>query len=136
MNANNNTRNDKPTIHTYKVIKYNKHDTIYQLNVPDNISNLLTEYVKIETFQGYSNAYNLGLYFRVKNLSSWKKSKQVTGLFKTMRPNHYYGNERTSTGKTLLLFIIDEEGQKLTIYEYPKNYNPHRTVIDKLINSI
>lgn len=128
--------NIQPIVHTFEVVKYNKHDTIYQLSFGCVPSQLITEFVKVEKFQGYSNAYNLGLYFRVKNETSWKKSKQVTGLWKTTRLNHYYGDNRAKEGKTLILFKIDPERQTLTVYEYPTAYYPSRKTIDSLINQI
>nr|WP_299202498.1 hypothetical protein [uncultured Brumimicrobium sp.] len=125
-----------PTVYKFEVVKYNKHDTIYQLCFGQYPSQLITETVKIEKFQGYSKAYNLGLYFRVKDKSSWKESKQVTGLWKTTRLNHYYGDHRIKEGKTLLLFKIDPESQTMCVYEYPKGYYPNRNVIDSLINQL
>ena len=136
MKANNTPQTPEPTIHKFEAVKYNKHDTIYQLCFGLPETELITQSVKIEKFQGYSKAYNLGLYFRVKNASSWAKSKQITGLWKTPRRNHYYGDNKTREGKTLLLFKIDHESQTMNVYEYPKGYYPSRRVIDFLINQI
>lgn len=136
MKANNNTQAPEPIIHKFEVVKYNKHDTIYQLVFGQPTNELITQTVKIEKFQGYSKAYNLGLYFRVKNASSWAKSKQITGLWKSTRINHYYGDNKTPKGKTLLLFKIDPESQTMNVYEYPKGYYPSRKIIDSLINQI
>ena len=136
MKANNNTQAPEPIIHKFEVVKYNKHDTIYQLCFGQPINELITQTVKIEKFQGYSKAYNLGLYFRVKNATSWAKSKQITGLWKSTRINHYYGDNKSPEGKTLLLFKVDPESQTMTVYEYPKGYYPSRKTIDSLINQI
>ena len=136
MKANNNIQAPEPIIHKFEVVKYNKHDTIYQLCFGQPTNELITQTVKIEKFQGYSKAYNLGLYFRVKNATSWAKSKQITGLFKTMRFNIYYGNEKIKDSRTLLIFKIDPEKQMMWVYEYPKGYYPSRKVIDSLINQI
>lgn len=136
MTANNTIQNHKPEIHVYNVFKYNKHDTIYQKEETNPKSKLLTEFVKVEKFQGFSKAYNLGLYFRIKNESSWQKSKNVTGLWKTMRDNLFFGDSRNIKSKTLLIFHIDNEGQQLTVFEFPEGYYPNRVRIDKLINSI
>jgi hypothetical protein len=134
MQANN--TNDKPRLFKFSPIKFNKHDTIYQAQPNNPKDSFITELVKIEKFQGYSNAYNLGLYFRIKDSSSWAKSKQITGLFKTMRNGAFYGNIKDGATKSLLLFKIDHKSHELTVYEYPKGYNPHRNVIDLLINTI
>jgi len=131
-----NKTNDKPRLFRFTAIKFNKHDTIYQAQPENPKDSFITEFVKIEKFQGYSNAYNLGLYFRIKDQSSWSKSKQITGLFKTTRKVAFYGNIKEGTTKTLLLFKIDHEGNELTVFEHPKGYNPHRNVIDNLIYTI
>jgi len=136
MKANNTHQNPEPTIHKFEVVKYNKHDTIYQLCFGQPTNELITQTVKIEKFQGYSKAYNLGLYFRVKNASSWAKSKQITGLWKTTRLNHFYGDFKQNEVKNLLLFKIDPENQTMYVYEYPKGYYPSRSTIDNLIKSI
>lgn len=136
MKANKTPQTPEPTIHKFEVVKYNKNDTIYQLVFGQPTNELITQTVKIEKFQGYSKAYNLGLYFRVKNATSWAKSKQITGLWKTTRINHYYGDNKTPEGKTLLLFKVDPESQIMTVYEYPKGYYPSRKIIDSLINQI
>lgn len=133
MGANN---TQEPIKHKFEVVKYNKHDTIYQLCLGCPESETIKQLVKVEVFQNYSKAYNLGLYFRVKTSSSWKKSKALTGMFKTTRLNHYYGDYKTNKGKTLILFKIDPESQIMYVYEYPKGYYPSRKVIDSLINQI
>jgi hypothetical protein len=135
MRANNTTDN-APKVFRFSPIKFNKHDTIYQAQPSNPNDSFITELVKIEKFQGYSNAYNLGLYFRIRDASSWAKSKQITGLFKTTRKGAFYGNIKEGATKTLLLFKIDHESHELTVYEYPKGYDPHRNVIDSLINTI
>jgi hypothetical protein len=135
MKANNTTDN-APKIYRFSPIKFNKHDTIYQANTDNPNDSFITELVKIEKFQGYSNAYNLGLYFRIRDASSWAKSKQVTGLFKTTRKGAFYGDFKEGKIKTLLIFKIDPESHELTVYVYPKGYAPHRNVIDILINQI
>jgi hypothetical protein len=125
-----------PKVYRFSPIKFNKHDTIYQGHEDNPNDSFIPELVKIEKFQGYSKAYNLGLYFRIKNASSWAKSLQVTGLWKTTRNGAFYGDFRDGTTKTLLLFKIDNTTHDLTVYEYPRGYNPHRNVIDSLVNTI
>jgi hypothetical protein len=88
-----------PKIYRFSPIKFNKHDTIYQGFDDNPKDSFITELVKIEKFQGYSKAYNLGLYFRIKNASSWAKSLQVTGLWKTTRNGAFYGDFRDGTTK-------------------------------------
>lgn len=125
-----------PTKFKFYPIKFNKHDTIYQAFENNPKDSFLTEQVKIEKFQGYSKAYNLDLYFRIKDAPSWAKSKQITGLWKTSQKGAFYGDFKEGAIKTLLMFKIDDESNELTVYLYPKGYNPHRNTIDLLINRI
>jgi hypothetical protein len=135
MNANNTTDN-KIKCYRFNPIKFNKHDTIYQGIEMNPKDSFITELVKIEKFQGYSNAYNLGLYFRIKDQSSWAKSKKITGLWKTTRLGAFFGDFRDNTNKTLLLFKLDPQSHELTVYEYPRGYYPNRNLIDNLIAAL
>jgi hypothetical protein len=116
----------------FNVFKTNKHDTIFNGLDSNPKDSLITEFVKIEKFQGYSNAFNLGLYFRVKNQSSWSKSKQVTGLWKTQTKGVYHGDFVEGNLKTLLLFKISENNDFLKVIVFPKGFYPHRTIIESL----
>jgi hypothetical protein len=123
-------------VYRFKVAKQNKQDTIYIGLETNPNESFITELVKIERFQGYSNAYNLGRYFRIRNASNWAKCKQITGLFKTDRPNVFYGDYKENNIKSLLLFRIDEITENLTVYEYPKGFYPGRSFIDELVKEI
>lgn len=125
-----------PTKYRFYPIKFNKHDTIYQAIEENPKDSFLTEQVKVEKFQGYSKAYNIDLYFRIKDAKSWAKSKQITGFWKTMRKGAFYGDFKEGAMKTLLMFKIDDESQELTVWEYSRGYYPHRATIDLLINQI
>ncbi|MFN4234412.1 MAG: hypothetical protein ACK4IK_06345 [Bacteroidia bacterium] len=120
----------------YKAVKVNKTSTIYQT---DDLVNLrdtfLTEFVRVEKFQGFSNAYNLALYFRIKNESSWQKSKQVTGLWKTSLKNAFYGDYLSGMGKSLILFKMMPENEFMSVYVYPEGYYPSMPVIESLIKN-
>ena len=132
--ANNTT--DTPRVYRFNPIKFNKHDTVYQGFESNPKDSFITDLVKIEKFQGYSNAHNLGLYFRIKDQTSWAKSKQITGLWKTTRKEAFFGDFRESTSKTLLAFKIDPESHELRVYEYPRGYYPNRNVIDCIIRGL
>jgi hypothetical protein len=130
MNAN--IHHSKIKVYQYKSIKTNKQDTIYQISEPKELQSFLTEFVKVEKYQGYSNAYNLGLYFRIKNESSWAKSKQITGLWKLSNPYIFYGDIKQDKNKTLLLFFIEPNKGILKVFEFPTNYYPSKSTIELL----
>jgi hypothetical protein len=134
MNAN----IKKTGVNTYQfeAIKFNKQSTIFIGQGSNSYTSFITREVKIEKFQGYSKAYNLAMYFRIRNKDNWSKCEQVTGLWKTEKPGVYYGDRRTLTDKTLLIFVLLDGHQRLSIYEFPKGYYPHRNVIDSIINNL
>ena len=71
------------TKHVYLLVKVNKCDKQYLIKDFLPLSSILTERVKVEAFKGYSSAYNLAEYFRLRGTTSWKSGKQVTGLWKS-----------------------------------------------------
>lgn len=135
MNANN-LNNHIVKQFDFKEYKINKNDTIYQGLESNSKNSFFTEFVKIEKYQGYSNAYNLGLYFRIKNESSWLKSKQITGLWKTETKGVYYGDYKEGKIKTLLFFKLSFKNDFLRVIEYPKGFYPSKTTIEKLASKI
>ena len=131
--------NTKPVIHIYKTLKVNKTSTIYEIEQTKEIrepkpEDYFTDIVKIEQYQGYSKAYNLTHYFRIRDKTNWSKCKTPTGLFRTIKPNVFFGDLKTSKGKTLVLFYFDEVNN-LQIFKYPHGYYPTskqlETIIDK-----
>jgi len=122
--------------HVYKGVKFNKCDTQYQMVGELPQQSWLTERVKIEAFQGYSNAYNLGEYFRLRGANSWKSGEMVTGIWKSVTKNAYYGDRKTREGKTLILFFRSPDLESLTVYIFPTGYNPSKKVINQLINEL
>lgn len=122
--------------HVYKAVKFNKCDTQYHLEGELPQHSWLTECVKIEAFQGYSKAYNLAEYFRLRGETSWKSGEQVSGLWKSETPNCYYGDRRTGEVKTLVLFFRSVDHESLTVYIFQRGYNPSKQVINQLIKEL
>jgi hypothetical protein len=132
MNVQANNHQEQ-SLHLFEAVKFNGHSTNYQLdpNTPPKNS-YITEQVKIEKFQGFSAASGLDLYYRIKDRSSWAKSSQITGLFKTSTNGLYYGNVRSKQGRTLLLFKIAPNRSKMAIRTFPDGYFPEKSVINQL----
>lgn len=130
-------KGNTPTVHHYTETKVNKRDTIYSINSLSFKPTLLTPLVKIEDFQGFSKANNFLLYFRIKDRNNWKDSTAVTGLFKTSYQGIYYGNYLSGQKcRTLLIFILDPEGESLKILEYPKGYYPRQVTIERIADEL
>jgi len=130
--------NTKPVIHIYKPVKVNKTSTIYEIEQTKGIrepklEDYFTDIVKIEQYQGYSKAYNLTHYFRIRDNANWSKCKTPTGLFRTIKPNVFFGDLKTSKGKTLILFYVDEVNN-LQIFKYPNGYYPTSKQLNLIIN--
>jgi hypothetical protein len=131
-----NTNTGAVTVYHFQASKFNKHSTLFNGRDTNHYNSFITPQVKIEKFQGFSNAYNLGEYFKVRNTNNWSTCLQVTGLWETSRKGYYYGDRKTANEKTLLVFALSENREELTIYEFPTGYYPHRDTIEKLVQSI
>jgi hypothetical protein len=134
MKANNTTGEVK--VYHFTATKFNKQDTTFTGKVENPNTSFIPSQVRIERFQGYSKAYNLGLYFKIRNNTNWARCEKVTGLWKSSRKGFYYGDRRTPETKTLLLFSLDENHEYLTVFEYPNGYYPSKSVIEKLIQNL
>jgi hypothetical protein len=128
--------NYTPQTYLFRAIKVNKHSTIYEMIEGEEGSSFITKTVKIEKFQGFSHAYNLGEYFRIRNASNWKDSKQITGLWQTTREDIFYGDIKEGSVKTLLLFQYAQKRAYLKVYVYPKGFDPSRARTDSYARDI
>jgi hypothetical protein len=122
--------------HVYECVKVNKCDRQYIISGLLPIHSELTNRVKIEAFQGYSKAYNLGEYFRLRGESSWKGGKQLTGLWKSETHEVHYGDRRTAKGKALMLFKFEQKRDILKVYTYPSGYYPSKATIESLCKAL
>ncbi len=126
--------------HTFKVTSELKSYTIYQLVEVVGNKNLLTEIIRIEKFQGKSNASKIDEYLRIRNCSNWSKCEQITGLRPTIKEGLFYG-DRTTTNlpepkkKTLLLFTFSTDRQTLFIDVYRGFYPIHKGILQNIINT-
>jgi hypothetical protein len=123
--------NTKPVIHVYKPIKVNKTSTIYEIKQP-HPEDYFTNLIRLEVDQGFSKAKPV-YWFRLRNESNWSKCATPTGLFKTIKPNVYFGDLKTSKGKTLILFYTDQINN-LQIFKYPHGYYPNAKQLESIIN--
>ena len=117
------------TKHVYRLVKVNKCDRQYLIKDFLPPGSILTERVRVEAFKGYSSAYNLGEYFRLRGTTSWKNGKQVTGLWKSPHPDVFYGDYKENTTKTLLLFKFKNDRQILLVYSFPIGFYPKKQTI-------
>ena len=118
--------------HEYTSTKINKRETIYsRTNFPEIVSEL-TPIVRIEDFKGFSKGKDFHLYFRIKNSSSWKNSKAITGMYPTKIESVYHGNCVLEETKTLIMFRLSEAGEFLEVFTFPFAFNPSIQVINRI----
>ena len=126
--------------HTYKVSKELKSYTVFELVEFTGNKNLLTDILRIEKFQGKSNASNINDYLRLRNCSNWSKSQQVTGLRPTDKEGLFYGDWRKldksdTLQKTLLLFQFSTDRKTLFIDVFRGFYPNRNVVLQNIINA-
>jgi len=126
--------------HTYKVSNELKSYSVYELVEVTGNKNLLTDILRIEKFQGKSNASNINDYLRLRNCSNWSKSEQVTGLRPTTKEGLFYGdwrkpNESDTLKKTLLLFLFSKDRKTLIIDVYRGFYPHHNGILQIIIKT-
>jgi hypothetical protein len=126
--------------HSYKVTNELKSYTVYQLSTSEGNVNLLTDILRIEKFQGKSNASNISDYLRLRNTSNWSKCEQITGLRPTSKRGLFYGDwrkvDQTNTlKKTLLLFKFSTDRTTLFLDVYRGFYPSHNVVLENIIKT-
>jgi hypothetical protein len=121
-----------PKVYHFAKCHATKNATDYELTHENDRATFITDTVRIERFMGYSNAYNLGEYFRLRNTTNWSKCEKVTGLWKTPTQEVYFGDYRTTATKTLILFVFGPFRASLTVTVFPEGYYPHRNEIERL----
>jgi len=115
----------------FKATKHNKQSTIFELIDGNAANSFITQEVKLERFQRYSNAIGIDYYLRLKNEPTWAKSELVTGLYKTTRKGILYGDRRENSNlRTLIMFKISQDFQELSLIVYPRGHNPKNQVED------
>jgi hypothetical protein len=115
----------------YRAIKFNKCDIQYINETPIPLGCFLTERIKIESFQGYRKAHNLGEYLRLRGETNWKTGEQVTGLWKESIAKVFRGDRKYNGIRTLILFEFSNLREELTIHVFPEGYYPESSMISK-----
>ncbi len=125
--------------HVYNVSNELKSYSIYQFAEVEN-QNLLTEILRIEKFQGKSNATNIKDYLRLRTTTNWQKCQIITGLRPTKKVSLFYGdllksNELDNPTKTLLIFVFSKDRKSLIIDVYRGFYPNHKEILQNIINT-
>ncbi len=126
--------------HTYNVNNELKSYTVYELVEVIGNKNLLTDILRIEKYQGKSNATNINDYLRLRTSNNWQKCQMITGLRPTKKEGLFYGDwrkldESNTTKKTLLIFIFSTDRKTLFIDVYRGFYPNHNGILQNIICS-
>lgn len=126
--------------HTFKLSKELKSYLIFQFAEVTGTKNLLTDLLRIEKFQGKSNASNIAEYLRLKTTTNWNTSPMITGLRPTLISDLFYGDwnktdQFNNLKKTLLIFIFSKDKQTLIIDVYRGFYPNHKGILQNIINT-
>lgn len=126
--------------HTFKVKSELKSYTVYELAEVVGKTNLLTELLRIEQFNGKSNASNIKNYLRLRTCSNWNKSELITGLRPTQKESLFYGDwlkldETDAPKKSLLIFKFSNDTMTLFIDVYRGFYPNHKGILQNIINT-
>lgn len=121
------------TRHIYEVQKELKSYVVYTLKDVQNGVNQLTEVIRIENYRGYSMGSGFNQLLRLRNSSSWKHGKLVTGLKFTKTDNVFFGDRLHNGKKNLLLFKFEDNRQRLIIDYFKGVYPGNEETIQKLI---
>jgi hypothetical protein len=125
--------------HSYKVTSELKSYTVFELVEVEGKNNQLTDLIRIEKFNGKSNATNINDYLRLRTSTSWQKSQKITGLRPTHNELLFYGdliklNEFNTPKKTLLIFLYSEDRKNLFIDVYRGFYPNHKGILQNIVN--
>lgn len=116
--------------YSFTRVKANKNSAVYSLVDLNDNETFMTDIVRVEKFMGFSKAYNLDEYFRVRDKSNWKLCRQISGLWKTNYPNVFFGDFRHANGQTLILFKFSACRSFLKVLVYRYGFYPSAIEID------
>ena len=126
--------------HSYKVTNELKSYTVFELVEVAGNTNFLTDLIRIEKFNGKSNATNIKDYLRLRTATSWDKSQKITGLRPTENELLFYGdwlkvNESNTLKRNLLIFLFSKDLKNLFIDVYRGFYPLHKGILQNIINT-
>jgi hypothetical protein len=103
-------------------------------------TNQLTQTLRIEKFNGKSNATNINEYLRLRTSTSWDKSEKITGLRPTQKEGLFYGDrvikkENSETKKSLIIFAFSKDRTTLKIDFFKGFYPNHNGILQNIIST-
>lgn len=122
--------------HLYKVSHEVKTYWVYELDKQKSSpKNLLTDVLRIENYNGKSNAKGIQKYLRLRTSTSWVNSEKVTGLRPTAKKRVFEGNRLVNGKRNLLVFVFSEDFKTLRIDVYRSFYPKTPVILKSIINT-
>lgn len=122
--------------HNYQIGHQVKTYSVFDLIRNESASTiLLTDSLRIEIFNGKSNAQGITKYLRLRTSDNWASCEKVTGLRPTSLNRVFTGDRIVNGKKNLLVFVFSKDYKKLKVdvYRafYPNNPNILKDIIKK-----
>jgi len=120
--------------HIYKVSHEVKTYSVYDIdNSKSSITKLLTDTLRIEIYNGKSDARGIDKYLRLRTSSNWATSEKVTGLRPTSVKNVFEGNRLVYGKRNLLIFVFSDDYKWLKIDVYRSFYPKTPAILKDII---
>lgn len=121
--------------HIFKVSHEVKSYSVFEIYQLKSSINLLTEILRIEVFNGKSNAYGIEKYLRLRTTSNWATSEKVTGLRPTAIKNIFEGNRVVNGKRNLLIFVFSDDYKTLRIDVYRSFYPNTPKILQSILKT-
>ncbi|WP_291071876.1 MULTISPECIES: hypothetical protein [unclassified Empedobacter] len=121
--------------HIYKVNHEVKTYSVYELDKSRTDKSLLTDILRVETYNGKSEAKGIDKYLRLRTSSNWTTSEKVTGLRPTSIKNVFYGNRIVNDKRNLLIFVFSDDYKWLKIDVYRSFYPKTPKILTSIITT-
>lgn len=95
---------------------------------------LLTDMLRIEIYQGKSNAKGIDRYLRLRTSTNWQSCEMVTGLRVTKKPRVFTGDRIVNGKKNLLVFVFSSDYRTLKIDVYRAFYPNTPKILQDIIS--
>lgn len=120
--------------HIFDLVHSTKTTKVYELREVRNGNATLTQTVRIEDYNGKSNATVIKEYFRLRNTKNWNTSEKVTGLRKSKIERLYYGDRLYFGKKNLITFYFNHDRTKMCVDYYRSFYPNTPTILHDILD--
>jgi hypothetical protein len=126
---------------SYKVERERKSYTCYLVDEVSQETNLLTDLIRIEKFQGCSDATGIEDYLRIRDTTNWATSSKITGLRPSKREGFYYGDCHkpeliNCKNRTLIIVYCSKCRKNVITYVFRDFYPINKGLLKNIIKRL